>query len=110
MYLAGYAIECKIKAISMERHGCDTLGQLATKLGLEPRLVFDHGLEALIDRLLPVGTAARLVRGEAGSAFQGQVCRWTVQWRYDGSDEKPERVRAFLDAVDVVWNWLESSV
>src|SRR5690349_24208834 len=47
MYLAGYAIECKLKAIAMEIHRCRTLAQLASKLGADERDIYTHGLESL---------------------------------------------------------------
>lgn len=51
MYLAGYAVECKIKAIAMEVHSCRTLAQLVTALGVDEQNVFDHGLEAQLGHL-----------------------------------------------------------
>jgi len=37
MYLAGYAIECKLKAIAMETFRCRTLEELRVKLGVDER-------------------------------------------------------------------------
>lgn len=110
MYLGGYAIECKLKAIAMEVRGCDTLSDLRDRLGLTEDEVYTHGLERLVRRLLPAGTHERLLAGAARDAFVEQVNRWSPQWRYDGSEASVEGARAFLEAVDVVWNWLERNV
>ncbi|HRQ72190.1 MAG TPA: hypothetical protein PLU35_04090 [Phycisphaerales bacterium] len=110
MYLGGYAIECKVKAIAMERHGCDDLDALRKRLGLSSQQVYGHRLEALIQRLLPGGVFERLTTGVAADAFRGQVNRWTTEWRYDSSNAPAGQADRFLAAVDVVWNWLENNI
>lgn len=107
MYLAGYAIECKIKAKAMERHRCRTLKDLCHKLLLTEDRVFSHGIESLLKDLLPGGIFARLLGGEAAPAFRAQVNRWTPQWRYDPRNPGEEEANRFMEAVDDVWLWLE---
>lgn len=109
MYLAGYAIECKVKAKAMERNRATTLGELRSKLNLKEDQVYSHGLESLIEDLLPNGVGKRLREGHARTPFVSQVNRWSPQWRYDGGNPPIADAKKFLDAVDEVWEWLESN-
>jgi hypothetical protein len=47
-YLAGYAIECKAKAIAMEVFDCWTLEELAASWDVDENQVYAHGLEAIL--------------------------------------------------------------
>jgi HEPN domain-containing protein len=106
-YLAGYAIECKLKAIAMEVFGCWTLEQLARRLRVTERDVYTHGLEALL-RALPL--YATLRRSQLWrSDFAGRVNQWRVSWRYDPHDADLEWARSFLEAAERVYNWLEAN-
>lgn len=109
MYLAGYAIECKIKAKAMESHRVNTLADLRDKLGLKEDKVYSHGLEALVADLLPKDAAKRLYEGEARTAFVTQVNKWSPQWRYSGGNPSVSEAKNFLGAVDAVWEWLEKN-
>ncbi|MCC6321376.1 MAG: hypothetical protein IT438_08075 [Phycisphaerales bacterium] len=109
MYLAGYAIECKIKAKAMERHRCSTLAALRKKLDLEHESVYSHGLEALVTDLLPKGTRLRLFTGEARLAFTSQVNTWSPEWRYDPKSPGVPKAQKFLEAIGEVWDWLENN-
>ena len=77
MYLAGYAIECKIKAKAMELHGCATLSELRAQLRLSSENVYSHALESLVTDLLPKGTKNRLFGGWARVPFITQVNTWS---------------------------------
>jgi hypothetical protein len=109
MYLGGYAIECKVKAIAMEIHSCRTLEALRERLNVDEREVYTHGLESLLGRLVPTGLLDRLKRGVAGRAFASYVNAWRPSWRYDPTNATMEKARAFLDAVDAVYTWLDSN-
>jgi len=106
MYLGGYAVECKLKAIAMEIHRCRTLAQLARKLGMEDSQIYTHGLEALA-RNLPL--YPRLQRSSVWRDFSGFVNRWRPSWRYDPNDHRSAESEAFLQAVDRVYHWLDSN-
>lgn len=109
MYLAGYAIECKIKAKAMELHKCKSLDDLREKLDLQDESVYSHRLESLVNDLLPKGTRDRLFQGRAKVAFTSHVNQWLPEWRYDPTSPGLERATEFLEAVDVVWDWLENN-
>jgi hypothetical protein len=110
MYIGGYAIECKIKAKSMEIYRCRSLTELRSKRDLSEDQVFIHGLESLIVNLLPNDVSERFREGSAWRAFISQVNHWSPQWRYSQNNPTPEVARNFLDAVDEVWDWLETNV
>jgi len=103
-YLAGYAIECKLKALALEVFRCWTLEQLAAKWDVSDRDVYSHGLEAFARRL-PLWQRFR--RGPAWKAFAGKVNAWRPSWRYDHRNWTVEEAQKFLRAVDDVYEWLE---
>src|SRR5437868_5586125 len=105
MYLAGYAIECKLMAIGMETHGCLTLEELRIKLRVDERDIYAHGLELLATRLRLLN---RLRQGRVWRDF-GEVNRWRPAWRYDPKDWNNGLALEFLEAVERVYYWLESN-
>jgi len=104
VYLAGYAVECKMKAIAMEVHGVTNLRALSAKRGLDDHAVYTHGLEALLE-LLPFEHLFR--RSTVWRDFSSQVARWRPSWRYAPRDWTEEKAQAFLNAVDRVYKWLD---
>lgn len=106
MYLAGYAIECKLKAIAMEIYRCPTLAELAIKWDVNDREVYTHGVEALARRLPLWKTFQRSV---VWLDFAGQVNRWQPSWRYDPTDWNNNKALVFIEAVDRVYKWLSSN-
>ncbi len=105
MYLAGYAIECKLKAIAMETFRCRTLEELRVKLGVDERDIYAHGLELLAARLRLFD---RLRKSHIWRDF-AQVNRWRPSWRYDPMDWNNGLALDFLDTVERVYHWLESN-
>lgn len=106
MYLAGYAVECKLKAIAMEIHGCWTLQELAKNWDVDERDVFTHGLECLIQRL---PFHIRFTRSRVWRLFAGQVNRWKPSWRYSPRRIDKKEAGSFIDAVECVLKWLEAN-
>jgi len=110
MYLAGYAIECRIKARAMERHRCRNLQELAKKKGLATDDVFSHRLESLLMDLMDAKIASALLTpGSSARQSWLAVNRWTPQWRYDKSNPNPEEAERFVNAVDDIFRWLGSN-
>jgi hypothetical protein len=105
MYLAGYAIECKLKAIAMETFRCRTLEELRIKLRIDERDIYTHGLELLATRLR---LSSRLRKSRVWRDF-GEVNRWRPSWRYDPKDWNNGLALEFLEAVERVYYWLESN-
>jgi hypothetical protein len=112
MYLAGYSVECLLKAKLMRKFRCRHLRELEEELQRRGLLastatVFTHQLEALIalsggwDRLR---RNARLWR-----QFQN-VNRWMPAWRYTADLSDEAEASEFLIAVDAVRRWIQNNV
>jgi hypothetical protein len=113
MYLAGYSIECKLKARLMEVYGLDTLDQLEVeverRLG-RPVNVFTHSIEALFGL---TGAQRRLLsdpkRPGALRAFQ-QCNVWRPAWRYTADDASEDACAAFMQAVVEFGQFIDHNV
>ncbi|MFQ5492463.1 MAG: hypothetical protein ACE5GE_17275, partial [Phycisphaerae bacterium] len=106
IYLGGYAIECKLKALAMERYHCSTLKDLEEKRSLPYGELHTHGLIALLRHLQLYD---KLRRSEVGRDFANYVGRWTPHWRYNPRNWPEAKARAFLEAVDRVYVWLDNN-
>ncbi len=106
MYLAGYAVECKLKAVAMEIFRCRDLRELQCKWSVTEQDVFSHGLEAIAMRL---PTYSRFRQSPAWRDFAGQVNRWRPSWRYDPDDHRNKSAAAFIEAVQNVYNCLDTN-
>lgn len=105
VYLAGYAIECELKAIAMNVFGCRTLEQLALKWRVDEREVFQHGLESLAKRL-PLYDALR--RSPVWRDFANYANQWRPAWRYNPHEPAPQYAEAFVVAVGRILRWLDA--
>jgi hypothetical protein len=106
MYIAGYAVECKLKAIAMEVNGCRDLEELRRRWRVTEQDIYTHGLEALARRL-PL--YHRFRRSTVWRSFTTQVNRWRPSWRYDPHDHLNGTAAQFIAAVRDVYNWLETN-
>jgi hypothetical protein len=106
VYLGGYAIECKLKAVAMEVYDCFTLQALAATWEVDERAVYTHGLEAFAKRLPLWG---QLQRSAVWRDFIAQVNQWRPYWRYDPRPYRWPSAQAFMKAVDRVFAWLDSN-
>lgn len=113
MYLAGYSIECKLKARLMEMYGLDTLEQLEAEL--EKRLghhvsLFTHSIEILFSL---TGARDRLVndpkRPAALQAYR-RCNAWHPAWRYRPDDGHEDDCLSFMAAVDEFSNFIDKNV
>lgn len=113
MYLAGYAIECLLKAQLMEKFGLDTLqeleGEIVRRSG-HPLDVFTHSIEALLqlsgarDRLLQSSGDQKILRAY-------HTCnRWNPSWRYNPTEGNVEDCGEFMDAVDLFRQYVANNV
>jgi len=106
MYLAGYAVECKLKAIALEIFDCWTLEALASKWAVDEREVYTHGLETLASKLPLYGT---LTASTVWRDFAGTVNQWKPAWRYNPRNPRREKAERFLESVSRVYQWLDSN-
>jgi hypothetical protein len=105
VYLAGYAIECKLKCVAMEVHDCWSLEQLIERRGLDERQVFSHGLEVLATHVPALWS--RFQRSDVWNEFRCLINRWRPSWRYSPRPMSEHDTRRFLQAVDRMSAWLE---
>ena len=112
MYLAGYAVECLLKAKLMRIFDCRHLRELEQELRRRGRLgaertVFSHELE---DLLSLTGGMDRLRHDQSRWRMFNMVNRWIPAWRYAPNRSDRDDADDFLRAVDVVRNWIENNV
>jgi len=84
MYLAGYAVECRLKYKLMQMWQCVTLKQLEVRLQRRQAAFnpFTHSLRVL---LRVAGGLERLqANGELWGRFAATVNAWQPAWRYRG--------------------------
>lgn len=109
-YLAGYAVECKLKAVAMEVNDCWTLEQLAARCGVSEDVVYQHGLESLFKRLVqhayPRFQKSHHWRGD----FVGKVNRWKPSWRYNPHEPSGQEAAGFVEAAERICQWLNNNV
>lgn len=112
IYLAGYAVECILKAKLMAKYECRTLAELERELvrrNLVPKnwTAFTHQLIALTAL---TGAMARLRKNVSLWQQFGQVSTWLPAWRYNTVAPTREYAATFLDAVRGVKQWVENNV
>jgi HEPN domain-containing protein len=112
MYLAGYAIECLIKAKLMERFKQSNLEDLETELKRRHVIpdrssLFDHRIE------LYVGASGRLDALRSDNALWRSfniANRWIPSWRYNPDLSNRADAEDFLFAVDAMLEWIRNNV
>ena len=113
MYLAGYSIECKLKARLMEMYNLDTLEQLEAEI--ERRLgervsVFTHSIEVLFSL---TGARERLLNDPRSSTALQAYHRcntWKPSWRYKPDDGSEDDCNTFMDAVEEFGKFVDHNV
>jgi HEPN domain-containing protein len=112
MYLAGYAIECKLKAKLMKKYECDNLKELGKLLRekakiQEPDDIYTHSLHMLLritDRLDALRSDAKMWKQFAA------VNAWLPAWRYTASQSDQDEATDFVEAARDVTRWIENNV
>ncbi|MBM3236525.1 hypothetical protein FJZ31_09520 [Candidatus Poribacteria bacterium] len=112
MYMAGYAVECLLKAKLMRIYDCWNLRELEEELqhrGMLARhaTVFTHHLELLLR--LTQGFE-RLRQNQRLWPQFNIVNRWMPAWRYTADLSNRQDAEDFLEAVDNLMRWIENNV
>jgi hypothetical protein len=102
-YLAGYAVECKLKCVAMGELSCWNLKDLARRWKVDDRVVYTHGLECLVRRL---ASYRRFRESTVWMLFVTQVSKWRPSWRYS-PDVVDLDAHEFVKAVKGVVKWFE---
>lgn len=115
IYMAGFVIECLLKALLLERHPNLQRPVDPARLSASDREVFEllyrHDLDSMLGflpelekKLSPVKTKSG---GSAWRAFQDICEEWTVYARYSPASAKLDHARRYLDTVEEVKKWLK---
>ena len=112
MCLAGYAIECLIKAKLMKMFKQSDLEGLEAELKRrhiipDDSSLFDHRIE------LYLGASGRLdaLRSNRGLWRSFNVAnRWIPSWRYNPDQSNRADAEDFLSAVDAMLEWIRNNV
>ncbi len=115
--MAGYAIECALKATLMREWDVATLARLEERLRQEhdlSRSLFTHDLELLFG-LTRLGRGAREAPNPTPAQIHLAGCfracnQWTVSWRYSGSYGERTACVAMLSAADHLISQIRSSI
>jgi hypothetical protein len=112
MYIAGYSIECLLKAKLMRMYGCTNLRDLEEELqhrGLlvERATIFTHQLDMLLR--LADGRERLRQHPQLWPLFN-VVNRWIPAWRYNPDLSNHEDAADYLSAVDGILQWIEHNV
>jgi HEPN domain-containing protein len=112
MYLAGYAVECLLKAKLMRKFGCRVLDELEAELKRRHLIpgdatLYDHRIELY----LRAGGGLDAMKNEAAQWSRFVIAnRWCPSWRYDPDLSRPEDAEDFLAAVDAVLVWIGNNL
>lgn len=113
MYLAGYAVECLLKAFLIRQMSSQTLGEASAALdrqrkrrGLPPiknilRTAAGHQIAYLVTL---TGLAQNAPDFDA--RLWGRLAEWQSSWRYESDPVRVETAQDFLDDVQKAVNWL----
>jgi HEPN domain-containing protein len=112
MYMAGYAVECLLKAKLMQKYSCRTLHELEDELqrrGIlaEHTTVFIHHLELLLRLTQPLD---QLRQHRMLWPQFALVNRWIPAWRYTADMANRQDAADFLAVVAQIMQWLEHNV
>lgn len=112
MYLAGYVIECQLKAKLMERFGSRKMSELEDELRRRGVLagaatVFTHQLRAL---LILAGSLERLRQNKQLWRDFSVVNLWFPAWRYSSDLSSRDEAEGFLAAVESIRHWVANNI
>ena len=117
MYLAGYAVECLLKAYLVHLTNCQTLEQAMVHLnkrrsnrGLMPtkniaRTAAGHQIAYLV-----LIADLQSLHPDYRPELWGRVGRWQSSWRYESDLVAPEVAQEFLDDIEVAVNWIQLKI
>src|SRR5262245_16909784 len=109
MYLAGYAVECRLKYKLMQKWNCFTLDELEKRLvsrGVS-QSPFTHNLDTLTKL---TGARDRIDQNPAMSNYFSVVSRWQPAWRYSPDLATRESSEEFLRAGAEFVTWIENNL
>lgn len=104
MYLAGYYLECLLKAKLIEMHRLRTIVELERQLGM---LVTRHELASLME----LTNRLEQLKANRSNWMAFNACtKWNTAWRYDSRPGTQAEAAGFLSAIERVGKFVEFSV
>jgi HEPN domain-containing protein len=112
MYVAGYAVECLLKAKLMQMFNCRTLEGLDDRLRQMGRLGTDTSLytHQLVLLLRLTGRLDALQHNVPTWRQFLLVNLWLPAWRYEPTNGNATEADRFLEATDAIIGWVENNV
>ena len=112
MYLAGYGVECLLKAyIISKRRGCTRLSEVVAGLQAEGKDVRDicgHAGHDLAYLLTLTGLEARM---PLSRREQMSICaKWRSSWRYNPVSARREDAEALVQASRSIVEWIKTQI
>jgi hypothetical protein len=115
IYMAGFVIECLLKALLLERHPNLQKPVDPAKLSRSDlevfQLLYSHDLDDMLGFLPELEKKLSGVKTESGLSVWrdlNTICEeWTVYIRYASFAAKLDRAREYLDTVEEVKKWLK---
>lgn len=115
IYMAGFVIECLLKALLLERHPNLQKPVDPVKLSPSDREVHDilwrHDLDDMLGFLPEIQKKLTGVKTKAGESaweqFRDLCEEWSVHARYSPSNAKLEDARRYLATIEEVKKWLK---
>jgi HEPN domain-containing protein len=112
MYMAGYGVECLLKAKLMKRYDCRTLLELedelhSRKLLSDKLTIFTHQLSLLLNLTGSVDVLRRDRRLWPQFVLANS---WLPAWRYNPDLGNKEDAEDYLSAATTMVKWVENNI
>ncbi len=117
MYLAGYAVECLLKAYLIQQVNTQTLAGAVDRLNQQrqsrgqdavrniARSAAGHELLYLLGL-----TDLKTVSSGFDPKLWGRVAKWKSAWRYESDLVDSETAREFLEDIEAAAQWLQTKI
>ncbi len=116
MYLAGYAVECLLKAYLIEQERCQSLTQARTRMGARRKRRGQEPIERIAstsaghDIYYLVGLTDISARPGYDAKLWGRLAAWKSTWRYEHDAPSRPVAERFLDDVRFAVAWLRPKI
>ncbi len=112
MYLAGFAVECLLKARLMERFDCHTLSELDAELQRRRQLAAGQTVARhKIARLMRLaGLRERLIADRTVVQALAPINDWSTAWRYAPGLRNPVDADDFVESVRMLSGWIHNNI
>jgi hypothetical protein len=115
IYMAGFVIECLLKALLLDRHPNLSSPVDPAKLSRSDREVFEylysHELDQMLGVMPELATKLRVVKTKSGLSvwqeFTAICAQWTIYARYSPATASRDMAARYLETVEEVKKWLK---